>query len=91
MELSYFFQSAHHRNIVFIEANSIRRLIFFSKEDRANGIRVYTNKTCLRRLKKKTGRMELSDFFQSAEADIVCIDANSIRRLIFSAVLELVC
>ena len=39
--------------------------------------------TCLRRLKKKTGRMELSYFFQSAEADIVCIDANSIRRLIY--------
>ncbi len=37
--------------------------------------------TCLRRLKNKnkTGRMELSDFFQSAEADIVCIGANSIR------------
>jgi len=46
-----------------------------NSENRANGIRVYTNKTRLRGL--KNWPLKSPYLLQSAEADIVCIDAVS--------------
>ena len=57
---------------------------FLRREYPANGIRVDTDKTRLRGLKNEW--LKLRYFPQSAEADIVCVDANSIRRLRFVCV-----
>jgi hypothetical protein len=48
----------------------------------ANGIRAYTKKTRLRGLKSR--QLKLCYLLQSAEADIVCVDANSIRTSYFN-------
>ena len=60
------------------------KIRFFRREYPANRIRVYTDKTRLRGLKNEW--LKLGYFLESAEADIVCVDANSIRRLSFVCV-----
>jgi len=60
-----------------------------SSEEDGGFNRVYKNKTRLRGL--KIGRFKLCYFLESAEADIVCVDAVSTAVFLESAEADIVC